>query len=393
MGVHNPSTSSVAAFFANACEQEQKEQEQANGSEFQPPSIKPPDSRHNVSTMHQHPPSGVVTGGPPGIGLTLQNTAAPMPGIVPILPGGIPGMALLPQPPGAPPIMVPIMPPSTGAHLFNQQQQIRLAVAHAQAAAAAQQSVRPQGVPGNINGLPGVGITNIAEAFDQISAPGGKKSGTTSPSIPALQDLLENPAAMSVESLERAHREESRTPPATSSKATNSKRPTNLESDLKSKLNINELNSGGKQNKTEHKANSNKHPASEGGNKPSYAGAAKSPNKRISQKGRQDGLESQNKIESVANTTPNSKHHLNRESLETEEVQLLSPQVFSQPLNGHISTSMDKNKSILDENQGEITPLTKGQLSQALQHLLKTDPSFVGRLHTAYVESLNNKLN
>ena len=103
----------------------------------------------------------------------------------------------------------------------------------------------------------------------------------------ALQDLLENPAAMSVESLERAHREESRTPPATSSKATNSKRPTNLESDLKSKLNINELNSGGKQkwsNKTEEKANSNKHPASEGGNKPSYAGAAKSPNKRISQK-------------------------------------------------------------------------------------------------------------
>ena len=79
--VHNPSTSSVAAFFANACEQEQKEQERsdqnisANGSEFrQPPSIKPPDSGHNVSTMHQHPPSGVVTGGPPGIGLTLQNT-------------------------------------------------------------------------------------------------------------------------------------------------------------------------------------------------------------------------------------------------------------------------------------------------------------------------------
>ena len=90
--VHNPSTSSVAAFFANACEQEQKEQERgdqnvcANGSEFrQPPSIKPPDSGHNVSTMHQHPPSGVVTGGPPGIGLTLQNTAAPMPGTYPLI--------------------------------------------------------------------------------------------------------------------------------------------------------------------------------------------------------------------------------------------------------------------------------------------------------------------
>ena len=58
-------------------------------------------------------------------------------GIVPIVPGGIPGMALLPQQPGAPPIMVPIIP-STGAHLINQQQQqMRLAVAHAQAAAAA----------------------------------------------------------------------------------------------------------------------------------------------------------------------------------------------------------------------------------------------------------------
>ena len=54
-----------------------------------------------------------------------------------MVPGGIPGMALLPQQPGAPPIMVPIIP-STGAHLMAQQQQIRLAVAHAQAAAAAQ---------------------------------------------------------------------------------------------------------------------------------------------------------------------------------------------------------------------------------------------------------------
>ena len=48
-------------------------------------------------------------------------------------------MALLPQQPGAPPIMVPIIP-TTGAHLMSQQhqqQQLRLAVAHAQAAAAA----------------------------------------------------------------------------------------------------------------------------------------------------------------------------------------------------------------------------------------------------------------
>ena len=53
-----------------------------------------------------------------------------------MVPGGIPGMALLPQPPGAPPIMVPIVP--AAAHLqATQQQQLRAAVAHAQAAAAA----------------------------------------------------------------------------------------------------------------------------------------------------------------------------------------------------------------------------------------------------------------
>ena len=56
-------------------------------------------------------------------------------GIVPIIPGGIPGMALLPPHPGVPPIMVPINP-STEAQMMHQHQ-IRLAVAHAQAAAAA----------------------------------------------------------------------------------------------------------------------------------------------------------------------------------------------------------------------------------------------------------------
>ena len=53
--------------------------------------------------------------------------------------------------------------------------------------------------------------------------------------------MLSNPAVMSVESLERAHREESQTPPNKNemppipSKATTA---TDLESDLKSKLNI-----------------------------------------------------------------------------------------------------------------------------------------------------------
>ena len=56
------------------------------------------------------------------------------------MPGGIPpGMALLPQQPGAPPIVVPMIPSTaTGHHLLTQQHQLRLAVAHAQAAVAAQ---------------------------------------------------------------------------------------------------------------------------------------------------------------------------------------------------------------------------------------------------------------
>ena len=92
--------------------------------------------------------------------------------------------------------------------------------------------------------------------------------------IQALQTLLSNPAAMSVESLERAHREESRTPPTK-----------DLESDLKSKLNISKTVPAGKQkgsNSIECKSNGVTKPAVNNiGVKQSYAGAAKSPNKRI----------------------------------------------------------------------------------------------------------------
>ena len=76
--------------------------------------------------------------------------------------------------------------------------------------------------------------------------------------IQALQTLLSNPAAMSVESLERAHREESRTPtspvthtghgnyvqmPPLPAKATVAN---DLESDLKNKLNISKTGVVGK---------------------------------------------------------------------------------------------------------------------------------------------------
>ena len=66
------------------------------------------------------------------------------------------------------------------------------------------------------------------------------------------------------------------------------------------------------------------------------------------------------------NKTPNSKQYLKHEDIETEEVQLLSPMVFSQPVNGHLSSNMNNDTSVLETDNGEITPLTKSQLSQVI---------------------------
>ena len=115
--------------------------------------------------------------------------------------------------------------------------------------------------------------------------------------IQALQTLLSNPAAMSVESLERAHREESRTPtspvthtghgnyvqmPPLPAKATVAN---DLESDLKNKLNISKTGVVGKHkglNYQENKSIEEKQQMLDNDrNNQSYAGAAKSPNKKL----------------------------------------------------------------------------------------------------------------
>jgi len=53
------------------------------------------------------------------------------------------------------------------------------------------------------------------------------------------------------------------------------------------------------------------------------------------------------------------------------------------------------NESIWSSNssmKNELKqPLTKDQLSQAIKHLLKTDRTFVVKLHNAYAESLKCK--
>ena len=98
---------------------------------------------------------------------------------------------------------------------------------------------------------------------------------------------------MSVESLERAHREESKTPPvkqrSTSgltdfnemppipSKATAA---TDLETDLKSKLNISKAGHTRQKGNLDKNNETTKLGASANNNNQSYAGAAKSPNKR-----------------------------------------------------------------------------------------------------------------
>ena len=91
---HNPSTGSVAQFFAQACEQEQKHHEKANINETkdQPHSEVRPNGtdihqripgpsklEHTVNVM-THPPGAVVTGGPPGIQLPIPSTSAPIQG-------------------------------------------------------------------------------------------------------------------------------------------------------------------------------------------------------------------------------------------------------------------------------------------------------------------------
>ncbi len=105
---------------------------------------------------------------------------------------------------------------------------------------------------------------------------------------------------MSVESLERAHREESRTPPMASTAHSGISNYTDmppippkgtpaadLESDLKNKLHISQAMSGGKQkwsNGIESKGTGALKQGINAGGKQSYAGATKSPPKRILQK-------------------------------------------------------------------------------------------------------------
>ena len=76
--------------------------------------------------------------------------------------------------------------------------------------------------------------------------------------------------------------------------------------------------------------------------------------------------ENEDKFDAAAEKTPIKKQNSKHETIESEEVQLLSPMVFAQPVNGHPSSSMNNDPSIIETHFGDVTPLTKNQLSQVI---------------------------
>ena len=81
--------------------------------------------------------------------------------------------------------------------------------------------------------------------------------------------------------------------------------------------------------------------------------------------------ENEDKFDTTAEKTPIKKQNSKHEAIESEEVQLLSPMVFAQPVNGHSSSSMNNDPSIIGTNFGDVTPLTKNQLSQVIYPFCK----------------------
>lgn len=80
----------------------------------------------------------------------------------------------------------------------------------------------------------------------------------------------------------------------------------------------------------------------------------------------------------------------------SEVVTLLSPQVFSSRPNTNGTSPTARHNVQKRQNGGShsfpASPLTPGQMVEALTYLLETDSQFVHKLHEAYVLALNKKL-
>eukprot|EP00088_Acartia_fossae_P026042 TRINITY_DN2681_c0_g1_i19.p1 TRINITY_DN2681_c0_g1~~TRINITY_DN2681_c0_g1_i19.p1 ORF type:complete len:580 (-),score=199.84 TRINITY_DN2681_c0_g1_i19:416-2155(-) len=84
---------------------------------------------------------------------------------------------------------------------------------------------------------------------------------------------------------------------------------------------------------------------------------------------------------------------------------LMSPHLFAAAAGGSSSLAAVNNKTAVSQvtddvdstsssrQRREVTPLTRGQMAEAMEYLLAHDESFVDKLHTAYLLSLQQKLN
>jgi len=213
---------------------------------------------------------------------------------------------------------------------------------------------------------------SVAAFFAQVS-----QSSTVAPPPNPLQSLLAKPGAMSLEALEN----DKPMPPLPSHATTAS----DLESDIKTKKSPDKKT---KAVTTTPKSSKVKVAVKEeiiNGSSVSYASVAKTT---------QPPLQPQVQTQVQPQPPP--------PTLTEEKPQLMSPMVFSatNPVQPQVQAPpVIAPQPLLPPMNGispakpQITPLTEAQLLQAFRHLLQTSPSFVGKLHQAYVESLNGQLN
>lgn len=164
-------------------------------------------------------------------------------------------------------------------------------------------------------------------------------TASSGPSMDPIQKLMSNPGIHSVDAIE-AEQRQSISPPDLGSQVTmtpNTKKISDLESDLKKKLQI----------------------------------------------GSGRFLENNNDLHKFAPVQEDSVNGA-REG----HVKLLSPKAFSRPT---ASPSPPADRGV-SPPVDQITPLTQGQLVEAMNFLLENDSEFVTKIHQAYVMSLNRKL-
>lgn len=171
---------------------------------------------------------------------------------------------------------------------------------------------------------------------------------------PVVQRLMSNPGIHSVESIEAEQRRSTSptngrpSPPPDHAMTPNTKKMTDLESQLKQKLHI------------------------------GSSGAMFAP------------VKGQPEVSVAKTGFTRQPSHL----LPSSQPTLLSPQVFSsgRPTVSPSPTRINGHNGVASSPpRAPISPLTQPQMVEAMSFLLENDPDFVQKLHQAYVMSINRK--